>query len=252
MEMAASASIAGIAAARDRRRALLEIVVVYGLILAVIWTPRPLQRFLWVVAVAAVAAIAVLTWPGAAAIGLRRANFLRSFWIVAVALALAGAALVVAAHLRTLGLPVPPAAGLAAEQSLRGRTFLFVRTYWGYALWTFVQQFLLQGFFLARLRLLLANPRRAALAAAGLFALAHVPNPILAALTLVWGTAACLLFLRYGNLYSLAIAHAIFGITLAITVPGPVLRNMRVGLGYLAYAHRHAHLLEPQRPDGVH
>jgi hypothetical protein len=36
-------------------------------------------------------------------------------------------------------------------------------------------------------------------------------------------------------LYSLSIAHAILGITLAICVPGPVIRNMRVGLGYITY-----------------
>jgi membrane protease YdiL (CAAX protease family) len=112
---------------------------------------------------------------------------------------------------------------------------------------------LLQGFFLLRLLRLTPGPRSAAFAAAGLFALAHLPNPVLAPLTLVWGFASCLVFLRYRNLYPLAIAHAIFGITIAITVPGPIVRNMRVGLGYLRYGHRHPHpLLQPQRPDGVH
>ena len=56
--------------------------------------------------------------------------------------------------------------------------------------------------------------------AALLFALAHLPNPILAPITLIWGLAACLLFLRYRNLYPLMIAHAILGITIAITIPG--------------------------------
>jgi membrane protease YdiL (CAAX protease family) len=91
------------------------------------------------------------------------------------------------------------------------------------------------------------GPRSAAFAAAFLFALAHLPNPVLAPLTLVWGFASCLVFLRYRNLYPLAIAHAIFGITIAITIPSPIVRNMRVGLGYLRYAHRHPHtLLQPQ------
>jgi hypothetical protein len=65
---------------------------------------------------------------------------------------------------------------------------------------------------------------------------------------LVWGLAACLLFLCYRNLYPLALAHAIFGITIAITVPGPVDHNMRVGLGYLKYhhpSHNPTHLLKP-------
>ena len=48
-----------------------------------------------------------------------------------------------------------------------------------------------------------------------------------------------MLFLRYRNLYPLAISHAILGISIAITVPGPVDHNMRVGLGYLTYRQHH-------------
>jgi membrane protease YdiL (CAAX protease family) len=98
-----------------------------------------------------------------------------------------------------------------------------------------VQQALLQSYFLLRLLRLTRRPQTAALAAAAIFSLAHLPNPILTVCTFVWGLAACLFFLRYRNLYSLSIAHAILGITLAICVPGPVIRNMRVGLGYLTY-----------------
>jgi hypothetical protein len=37
------------------------------------------------------------------------------------------------------------------------------------------------------------------------------------------------------------LAHAILGITVAMTVPGTVDHNMRVGLGYLRYSpHMHA------------
>jgi membrane protease YdiL (CAAX protease family) len=79
------------------------------------------------------------------------------------------------------------------------------------------------------------RPRAAALAAAVIFSLAHLPNPILTVVTFVWGLLACLIFLSYRNLYVLAVAHAILGITVAMSVPGPVIRNMRVGLGYLKY-----------------
>jgi membrane protease YdiL (CAAX protease family) len=110
-----------------------------------------------------------------------------------------------------------------------------------------VQQFLLQCFFLSRLLRLLPKAGFAAAVAAIIFAAAHLPNPILAPITLIWGLAACLLFLRYRNLYSLALAHAILGITVAIAVPGAVDHNMRVGLGYLTYAHPHktAHSAQP-------
>jgi hypothetical protein len=50
---------------------------------------------------------------------------------------------------------------------------------------------------------------------------------------------ACLLFLRNRNLIPLALTHALLGITIAMTVPGPIIRNMRVGLGYLTYPSSH-------------
>jgi membrane protease YdiL (CAAX protease family) len=104
----------------------------------------------------------------------------------------------------------------------------------------------MQCFFLSRLLRLLPSPKLAALVTAVIFAVAHQPNPILVPVTLLWGLAACLLFLRYHNLYTLALAHAILGVTLTITVPGPVNHNMRVGLGYLTYAHTHRTALSAQ------
>ncbi len=118
----------------------------------------------------------------------------------------------------------------------------FLATYCAYAIWTGVQQLLLQCFFLLRFLRLIPQPAMAALTASALFAVAHLPNPVLTPITFIWGFAACLLFLRYRNLYPLMIAHAILGITVAITVPGPVDHNMRVGLGYLTYdPHHHVH-----------
>ena len=208
---------------RSRRRDLIEIAVAYGLILAVIWTPRPAQRFLWIVAAGAVVVVICISFDGANAMGLRGANFLRSLWIVGAALLVASAAVLIAAKLGTLRMPD----GVLA----------FIATYCAYSVWSGVQQFLLQSFFLLRFLRLIPNPRMAALTAAALFATAHLPSPVLAPVTLLWGFVACLHFLRYRNLYPLAIAHAILGITIAITVPGPVDHNMRVGLGYLRYSH---------------
>jgi membrane protease YdiL (CAAX protease family) len=196
------------------------------LILLVIWTPRAWQRYLWWVAAAAVVTIVSLSFDGRRSMGLRITNFGRSLWIVGVALLLAGAAVLVAAQLHTLHLPPSPLA--------------FVATYCAYAVWSGVQQLLLQGVFLQRLLEVVPGTTRAALAASLLFAAAHLPSAILTPLTLIWGFAACLIFLRYRNLYSLALAHAILGITVAVTIPGPVDHNMRVGLGYLTYSpHRH-------------
>jgi membrane protease YdiL (CAAX protease family) len=219
-------------AGRSRRRDRAELALAYGLILAVIWSARPLQRYLWMTAVAALAGMITLeAWgDGRAwrdAMGLRRENFLKSVWVTGVALVLAGVTIACSVRMGTM------------RNTPHGFVD-FVRTYWGYALWTFVQQFLMLGFFLSRIRRLMGSGVRAAVATAVIFALAHVPNPILAPLTLVWGLAACFLFLHYRNLYPLAMAHAVLGITVAIAVPGPVVHNMRVGLGYLTYR-QHAH-----------
>ena len=217
---------------RSRRRELADIAVAYGLILTVIWTPRPWQRYLWLVAVVGVGAIIASSWPGLRTLGLRAGNFLRSLWVVGAALMFAAVAVTVSAHLHALRDP--------------GTPLDFLVDYGAYIVWSFVQQFLLQCFFLSRLLRVIPKQRDAAFAAAGLFAAAHVPNPILVGLTIVWGSMACLIFLRYRNLYPLAIAHAILGITIAIAVPGPVDHNMRVGLGYLKY-HRGFHKLPLQR-----
>jgi membrane protease YdiL (CAAX protease family) len=228
-----SDSIAGRGKTRSKPLVILELAVTYAMILIVCWTPRPWQRYLWWVAAASIVIFTCISFDGLKAMGLGRANSLRSLWIVPVALAVSTAAVVAAIRLGTLHVPEGPV--------------LFLKTYWAYALWAAVQQFLLQCFFLSRLLRLLHSAKFAAIAAAIIFSLAHLPSPILVPVTLLWGLAACLLFLRYRNLYPLAIAHAILGITIAITIPGPVDHNMRVGLGYLKYRPR-THPIQIQLP----
>ncbi len=217
------------ATTQGRARALVELGVCYGLILLTIWTARPLQRWLYWTALTWVVLTTISAFPGWKALGFRRDGFLRSVWVVLAALALAGVATVLAGDLQTLHTPHGPRD--------------WVRTFGGYAVWSLMQQFLLQGYFLLRLLRLLPGPKWAALAAAALFALAHLPNPVLTPVTLLWGVVACMVFLRARNIYPLAMAHAIFGICIAVTFPAPVVHNMRVGLGYLHYrAPRPLHL----------
>jgi hypothetical protein len=218
----------GLFVARSKRRDLIEIAVAFGLILAVIWTPLPWQHMLWWTAFAAVVAIICLSFEGAGAMGLRAADFLRSLWVVGLALGLSGAAMLLAAGMHTLSVPVSP--------------LQFVKSFGGYVIFAGVQQFLLQYFLLSRLQRLIPDQKLVVIVVAALFAVTHLPNPLLTLATVVWGVAACLLYLRYRSLLSLAIAHAIFGIAISITVPGPLDHNMRVGLGYLAYSpYRQAH-----------
>lgn len=210
-----------------RQRDLFELLVGYGLILLVIWTPNPWQRSLYWVAAAFILVVSWRSFPGWPAMGLRRTNLLRSLWIVGLGLLGATAAIAIAYRMGTL-------------RPWHGPIEL-VQRFWGYAIWALLQQFLLQVFFLQRFLRLLQSKALAVMLAAGIFSLAHLPSPILTVTTLVFGVAAGALFLRYRNLLPLAITHAILGICIAICLPGPVTHNMRVGLGYLEYRPNQGH-----------
>ena len=205
-----------------------ELLIGYCLILAVIWTPRPLQRWLYVIALGWFIVSIFLSFEGWKAMGCCVAGFWRSSWVVGIAVIMAAVATFFASSLHTLHHP--------------GGPLQWVRTFGGYAIFALTQQLLLQGYFLARLLRILPNPNLAAILSAAVFALAHLPNPILTPLTLIWGLTACLVFIRSRNIYPLAIAHAIFGICVAITIPASVLHNMRVGLGYIKYRPHPLHL----------
>lgn len=207
---------------------LAELLIGYGLILSVIWTPRPLQHWLYYIALGWFIASIALSFESWKEMGCCVAGFWRSSWIVGLALILSGIAAYFAAAFHTLHHP--------------GHPIQWIRAFGGYTVWALMQQLLLQGYFLARLLRLTPRPNLAACITASVFALAHLPNPILTPLTLVWGFAACMLFVRSRNVYPLAIAHAIFGICVAITIPPSILHNMRVGLGYIEYHPQYVHL----------
>jgi len=210
-----------------RKRDIAELCIGYALILLVIWTPRPWQRLCYAVAASYLAAVLWSSFAGWKAMGLGRTNFVRSLWIVPAALLVLAAAMLVASRNHTLLVP--------------GSLLLFAERYAGYAIGACIQQVLLQDLFLTRLLRLCRRPVSAALIAACLFSAAHLPSPILTAATMVWGFAACMLFLEYRNLYTLWMAHTILGIAIAMTIPGPVTHNMRVGLGYIAYSAHWGH-----------
>ncbi len=216
-------------------RDLFELALGYALILSVIWTPNPAQRVLYWITLATVVIITVLRRDSLKALGLGGEGFLRSLWVAGLALLLAAAVVTFAWRMHTLHRHFGAAGGRI------GLNFRFS----GYVIWALLQQFLLQDYFLMRLLRLVRNPWLAVTLATLLFALAHIPNPILVILTAAWGFVACMLFLRYRNLYTLGIAHAILGICVAVTVPNHLQHHMRVGLGYLHY-HPPVHRFHPQ------
>jgi len=209
-----------------------EFWVAYALIALAIWSPPIVQQVLALAALGWVVWSTVRSFDGWRAMGFRVSAFWRCTWVVPVALSLSAAAIAVAAQAGTLHAPAS--------------VLQFLQRYSGYAIWSFLQEFLLLNFFLLRLLRLVSGKHLASLAAASLFALVHLPNPVLTPLTVIWGYVSCLIFLRYRNIYIPSLAHAILGITIALTVPGPIDHNMRVGLGYLTYhEHKHHHPAMP-------
>ena len=207
-----------------------ELLIGFSLILAVIWTPHPLRHSLYFIALGWFIVSITLSFESWKALGCCLAGFWRSSWIVGVAVVVSGVATWFAVSFHTLHHP--------------GEPLQWLLTFGGYSIWALFQQLLLQGYFLARTLRLIPNPNAAALLTGSVFALVHMPNPVLTPLTLIWGLIACLAFIRSRNVYPLAIAHAIFGICVAITVPASILHNMRVGLGYLEYQPNPAHLTQ--------
>lgn len=224
----------------SRRRDLFELSGIYALILIVVWTPRPWQFALLAIAAIATFYIGYLSFEGLRPMGLCTANLVRSLWAVGFAIALTLAAIAFADRIHTLHMPPTP--------------WLFLRHYGLYAVWAAIQQITLQWFFLSRSLRLLPDPTSAAAFTSGLFAIAHLPNPILTIVTLVFGFAACYFFLHYRNLVPLALAHAMLGICIGVTIPSSLDHNMRVGIGYLTYVDEAALSTpnlsaKPQRPD---
>lgn len=201
-------------------RRIAYLAVGYVLLLVAIWTARPAQLW-WSLLAAGWIVFSVLRMGrGVDELGLTLVRFKRSAWIVGAAVAVATAMAAAALALGTLH----PFFGLAPQIP---HALL-------YAFWALQQEFILQCFFFVELQELLGT-RWAIVAAAVLFATAHLPNPMLTACTLMMALLFAAAFARYRNLYVLGIAHAILGLALAISVPDDLHRHMRVGLGYLHY-----------------
>jgi hypothetical protein len=114
--------------------------------------------------------------------------------------------------------------GAAAAVAI-GRTPAAAVEYWA---WCVIQQAALQYVIQARLR--------APWASGALFALVHLPNPVLAPATFFWGALSCRLFERWPNLPVLALAQAVLSWALLAATPRDWHHNFRVGTGYFDWS----------------
>jgi CAAX prenyl protease-like protein len=203
----------------SRVRDLAELILGYGVIVGVIWTPERLQH-VFSPLVLVLTSLAVL-WrrPSRDELGVGWRGLIPSLWILPAAMALVALSMFIAARIGTL-------------HPLYQADFTHVA---GYVLWTIYQQFLLQDYFMDRLLRLVSSESAAVVLAGILFSAAHLPNLVLTGATLVWGIVSCALFRRYRNLWALGLAQGLLGLSVAICIPDALHHHLRVGLGYLRY-----------------
>ena len=145
-----------------------------------------------------------------------------------------GASVVLGIGLATAAIAVISVKSMGGRVPANPTWFPNFRSVWGYVIWALIQEFILQSFFFIRFEQLYGSSK-AVWMAATLFAVAHLPSPVLTVATLVGALFFCEMFRRYRNIYSLGIVHAMLGLTIAFVVPDSLLHHMRVGLGYLRY-----------------
>jgi len=209
--------------APGRSRDLLELILGYGLIVGIIWSPERVQAILSPVALLVTLLVVLARRPSRDELGFGRRGLIPSFWILPAAMALTLLSVFLAESIGTLHPLYKSGVGHVT----------------GYVLWTIYQQFLLQDYFLDRLLRLISSDSVAIFLAGVLFSAAHLPNLVLAAATLVWGIVSCVLFRRYHNIWMLGLAQGLLGICFAVCVPNALHHHLRVGLGYLRYHPAH-------------
>jgi len=108
-----------------------------------------------------------------------------------------------------------------------------------YSAWGLFQQYILNAYFVNRLAEFEGNTRGqfVPLAAAILFALAHLPNWFLVVVTFAGGYICARLYLAHRSLYVLALAHGLAGFALLQVVPDSVTAHFVIGPRY--FLHRY-------------
>lgn len=197
---------------RSRGGLLARLLFPIALIEAALWAPLPIGIL------CGIGALWYITWQlwdaASGSLGLELSGLLRESWLVGATLALA-LAIMAAAYFsgslhRLWGLQHPWYAVVA------------------YAVWAFLQEFMLQCFCL-RMLCALVSRVSAFLLSGVVFAVAHLPNPSLTFVTFFAGIAFTAIYARKKNLYVVALIHAVLGLTLAVSAPDAWFHGLRVG-----------------------
>jgi membrane protease YdiL (CAAX protease family) len=203
------------------RWAAAEAITACAAVLAYIWIFREAYIWLWAPFLAALLVSHRLRRESISSLGFRTKD-------------LARAAAAIAPWLFSL-LAVLLVAGVALGTVNRFGTGRVLSNLVRYLAWGVVQQYLLNGYFLNRLRPAFGDGRGATLAAI-LFSCAHLPNPFLMTVTFAGGNICSRVYLKHGNLWVLGLAHGLIGFTLHLITPPEISGGFLVGPRYLSRA----------------
>lgn len=205
----------------EKWKSVVQLLLVLTTIEATLWTAGKTQQRWYVVATMTLILCVVWSRPRVNELGVGGRGFLAACWVLPVAAVVSSAILLIAWQAGSL-------------RVLYGREPVYLHGM-GYAIWALEQQFILNSFFYRRFENLMGDNVRALVATAVLFSLVHIPNPVLVPATLIAGLFFVAAFQKFRNIYPLAVAHALLGLTLAVSIPDHWIHHMRVGLGFFRF-----------------